>query len=85
MLTFTRDCSIYSDENELNPDIIAWDTMQVNKSGSDVRLEYLSFKRKEKLLFSASCKATAIAPTKAPKHKKGILVCEDDMINVQFA
>ena len=85
MLTFTRDCSTDDKNSDLKPDVLEWNTMQVNQSGLDVNLEYLSFKRKEKLLFSASCKTTASKPTKAKTHKKGMFsICEDDFINVQF-
>ena len=69
----------------MNPDVLEWNTMQVNRSGLDVKLEYLSFKRKEKLLFSASCKITPTKAIKAKTPEKGIFsVCEGDFINVQF-
>ena len=85
MLAYTRDCSIDDHSNKMIPDVIDWNTMKVNRSGSDVNLEYLSFKRKDKLLFSASCKTTTAKPEKIPTHRKGIFsTCTDDFINVQF-
>ena len=90
MIRFTRDCSIDSIKDDINPDVLEWNTMQVNQSGSDVKLEYLSFKRKEKLIFSASCvtntKLTDTKPIKTNKQSKKSIsaVCEDDFINVQF-
>ena len=87
MLTFTRDCSTDANNEASISDIIDWNTMLVNQSGSDVKLEYLSFKRKEKLLFSASCKTANVKkePIKIPTHRKGIFsVCNDDYITVRF-
>lgn len=87
MLAFTRDCYIDTANNTgLEPDIIQWSTMQVNRSGGDAEMESLAFKRKENVLFRASCNGTNKMKTTPIKTvKSSFPLChKDDFINVKL-
>jgi hypothetical protein len=85
MLTFTKDCSIDKERNQLKPDIIEWNDMQINHTGSNVQVEYTSFKQKDRVIFKANCKAVEHKQEKANTRKThSFPVCNEDLVNLKF-
>ena len=86
MLAFTRDCSIDNKKTNLKPDIIEWNTMQVNRTGMNVEAEYISFKHKENLLLEAKCTSTEGKQKHTKKHEEqSFPVCNEDLIHLKFS
>ena len=86
MLTFTKDCSIDKERAKLKPDVIEWNTMQINETGRNVRVEYTSFKQKDRVIFKSNCKDQIEQKQEKTKSRKTHLfpVCNEDLVNLKF-
>ena len=87
MITFTKDCSIDNNEQtKLKPDIVDWNRMHINQTGSNVRQENISFKQKDRLVFKANCKEAEPKQEKLSKKQKthSFPVCNEDLVNLKF-
>ena len=86
MLTFTKDCSTDTQDKQLKPDIIEWNRMQISKTGSNVKLEYITFKQKDRLLFKSDCKADDHNKKETKLQKThSFPICNEDLINLKFS
>ena len=86
MVTFTKDCHIDKERNNLKPDIIAWNNMGVNRTGANVQVQYLSFKAKDQVLFKSNCRAIESKPEKANAgNTYSFPVCNEDLVYLKFS